>query len=235
MAQLFNNLVSVMQSVPAVLIYLIAAVWLGLESAGIGVPIEPMLLFIGSLAAHGGTANSAPLVNPVLAVVATALGCLVFATVAYTIGKRVGTAAITHVGHYVGLNQQRADHVELWLRHRGAVGVFIARETPMVRTFGSYIMGAADIPFPVFALGTALGSLLYCGIFVTLGAVLGYERPLQALDAIGWRGVAIVVAVVVVYAVLHRLWSRFSLHRIAEHFRLHHPQSQTAAATVAHP
>ena len=231
MEQLFTNLVSTIQHVPGVVIYLIAALWLGLESAGIGVPIEPMLLLLGSLATHGATANSAPLVNPVLAVVSTTLGCLAFATLAYTIGKRVGTAAIAHVGRFIGLNPERAQHIELWLRHRGALGVFIARETPMVRTFGSYIMGAADVPLPTFALGTLLGSLLYCSVFVTIGAVLGYERPLQALDAIGVKGVLVVIGVVLVYAVLHHLWGRLTLRRITLHFRRHN--AQVAAGAVA--
>lgn len=223
MEQLFSNLVGVMQhNVPGPLIYAIAAIWLGLESAGIGVPIEPMLLFVGSLATSG------TLVNPWIATVTTALGCLAFATAAYFIGKRVGTGALARVGRFIGLNQQRADHIDLWLRHRGMVGVLIARETPMVRTFGSYIMGAADVPLPTFLLGTLAGSLLYCGVIIGVGAALGYERPLHALGAIGWKGFAVVAAVVVVYAVLHQFWGRLTLRRMKRHYARH----QAALATI---
>lgn len=230
MEEIFSNLVGVMQhDVPVPLIYLIAAVWLGLESAGIGVPIEPMLLFVGSLATH------ANVVNPWVATASTALGCVAFATGAYFVGKRVGTRAITRVGRFIGLNQQRADHIELWLRHRGAVGVFIARETPMVRTFGSYIMGAADVPLPKFLLGTLAGSLLYCGAIIGIGAALGYERPLRALDAIGWKGIAVVAAVIVVYAILHHFWGRLTLRRIQLHYARHHRASPAPTATEVAP
>lgn len=224
---LVSNLITLLGSVPVPLIYLLAAVWLGLESAGIGVPIEPMLLFVGSLAAQGT-------VNPILAVVATGLGCLAFATLAYGIGRREGTAAIARVGRFVGLNQTRADHIELWLRRRGALGVFIARETPLVRTYGSFIMGAADVPLPTFMLGTFAGALLYCGIFITLGDLLGanYRAPLHYLDQFGVRGVAIAAAVVLVAVILHHFWGRLTWRRLAAHFRRHHAAATVVPATI---
>lgn len=226
MEQLFTNLISVMHSVPVPVIYLIAAVWMGLESAGIGVPIEPMMLFLGSLSTKVG----GDIVNPVGAVAACTIGCVAFASLAYMIGKHEGTGAIARWGRFVGLNQQRADHFELWLRRKGGIGVFVARLTPMVRTFGSFVMGAAEIPPRTFVLGTVAGSALYCTIFVTIGALLGYERPLKALDAVGWRGVAVVLTVVILYIVLHRLWTYLTLRRIRQHYHLHHA---AVAATVA--
>ena len=41
MEQLFTQAISIMSAVPSPLVYLIAALWVGIESAGIGVPIEP--------------------------------------------------------------------------------------------------------------------------------------------------------------------------------------------------
>ncbi len=81
MTNLVNHLIQILGSVPALLVYLIAAVWMGLESAGIGVPIEPMMLFIGSLAA-----GTHPHIFLPLAILCAALGCLLFAFIAYTIG-----------------------------------------------------------------------------------------------------------------------------------------------------
>lgn len=227
MEQIFTQLIAVMSSVPLPLMYVIVALWVGVESAGIGVPIEPMMLFVGSLAAEGHA-------NAVLAIICTAVGCLAFAGLAYVIGKRTGTAAITRVGRYIGLNQTRADHIELWLRHRGAVGVLIARVTPMVRTFGSYIMGAADIPPATFALGTLAGSLVYCGIWIVVGNLLGdnYKAPLHYLDQIGAPGIAAVVGAILLYVVLHHIFGRFTLHRIAVHFRRHHAALAAAGATA---
>jgi membrane protein DedA with SNARE-associated domain len=224
-----NSIIAFMGQVPAPLIYVIAGVWLGLESAGIGLPIEPMLLFVGSLAAQGAQTG----INPLLAVLATCVGCLVFSSVAYWIGKRAGTTAISRVGRYVGLTQARADHIELWLRHRGFLGVLIVRETPMLRTYGSFVMGAADVPLPAFLLGTLTGALVYCGAFIALGAKLGenYRVPLRYLDQFGEPGIVALLIIAVVLLVLHHFWGRLSLRRLARHFHLHH-HLQHVPATV---
>lgn len=229
MEHIADSIIAFMGQVPAPLVYVIAGVWLGLESAGIGLPIEPMLLFLGSLAAQGTQTG----INPVLAVLATSAGCLVFSSIAYAIGKRAGTAAISRVGRYVGLTQARADHIELWLRHRGLLGVFVVRETPMLRTYGSFIMGAADVPLPTFALGTFLGALVYCGALIGLGAKLGenYRAPLRYLDQFGEQGIVVLLVVVAVLFVLHHFWGRISLRRLARHFHLHH-HAQHVPATV---
>ena len=230
MEQLFSNLIQVMSSVPLPLVFVIVAVWVGVESAGIGVPIEPMMLFAGSLAAQ----SKSPLVEVAIFIVGAALGCLIFAGMAYEIGKRVGTTAITKVGRFIGLNKTRADHIELWLRHRGGLGVFIARETPMVRTFGSYIMGAADIPPATFALSTLAGSLVYCGIWVVLGNILGanYAQALGYLGRIGTPGILIAVGVVLGVIVLHHFAGRFGFHRIKRHYLRHGPKPVAAPSAA---
>jgi membrane protein DedA with SNARE-associated domain len=219
MTNLVDHLIQILGSVPAFLVYVIAAVWIGLESAGIGVPIEPMMLFVGSLAA-----GVHPHVFLPLAILATTLGCLAFSWFAYVIGQRAGTKAITRVGRYVGLNQERADHIELWLRHRGGMGVFIARETPMVRTYGSFVMGAAEIPLRTFLAATFLGSLIYSAIFLILGEVLGadYKAPLNWLDSHVGTGAFVIVAIVVVaLLVLHHFWGQLARYRLARHYHHH--------------
>src|SRR5215467_11135222 len=115
MQQIVSQVIGQLSIVPPLLVYLIAAIWVGVESAGIGVPIELMLLFEGSLVARGR-------ISLPVAIVCTSLACLAFAGLAYVIGRRVGTQAIVRVARFVGLNQKRADHIELWMRHRGAVG-----------------------------------------------------------------------------------------------------------------
>jgi membrane protein DedA with SNARE-associated domain len=230
MTNLVDHLIAVLGSVPALFVYFIAAVWMGLESAGVGVPIEPMMLFVGSLAA-----GIHPHIFLPLAILCVTLGCLIFSFIAYMVGQRVGTVAITRIGRYVGLNQERADHIELWLRHRGGVGVFIARETPMVRTYGSFIMGAADIPIRTFLVGTFLGSLLYSAIFLILGDALGanYQAPLNWLDNhVGPGAFVIVIGIVAVLLVLHHFWGRFARYRLALHYH-HHIALQSRVTTPA--
>jgi membrane protein DedA with SNARE-associated domain len=233
MEQFIQHILGVMGAVPAFAVYGIIAVWVGLESSGIGVPIEPMMLFAGSLTTQAGSD-----ISLVLVIVAASLGCLLFSSAAYFIGDRLGTHAIARVGRFVGLTQARADHIELWLRHRGALGVFIARETPMVRTYGSFMMGAAQINLPTFLLGTAAGSMLYCGVVTVLGAALGknYVSAINFFEQFGTIGAITVVVVLVTVTVIHHFWGRLTLHRIALHFHRHHalhkpPTTETDVST----
>jgi membrane protein DedA with SNARE-associated domain len=216
-ANLATQLIAALNGIPVWAVYLFAAVWVGLESAGIGVPIEPVMLFVGSLAAQGH-------VNLALGILTTSLGCLAFASLAYLVGLRFGTPLITRFGRFVGLSPARADHIELWLRHRGALGIFLLRVTPVVRTFGSYVAGVADIRFPLFAASTFVGSLVYCGAWIAVGNVLGadYRKPLEYLDRLDGRGVAIVLGLIVLGIVLHHFWGRIALWRLAIHFHRHH-------------
>jgi membrane protein DedA with SNARE-associated domain len=219
MEQFIQHILQVMETVPALVVYGIIAVWVGLESSGIGVPIEPLMLFAGSLTTQAGS-----VINLILVIVAASVGCLLFSSAAYYIGDRAGTPAIARVGRFVGLTQARADHIELWLRHRGALGVFIARETPMVRTYGSFMMGAARINLPTFLLGTAAGSLLYCGIVTIIGAALGknYVSAIEYFQQFGTIGAIVVVVVLLTILVVHHFWGRLTLYRIALHFHRHH-------------
>lgn len=225
MANLATQLIASMNGIPAVAIYLLAAAWVGLESAGIGVPIEPVMLFVGSLAAAGH-------VNVVVSILAMGVGCVAFGSAAYLIGRRFGAETITRFGRFVGLTPARADHIELWLRHRGAPGVILLRVTPFVRTFGSFIAGVSDIQYPLFALGSLLGSLAYCASWVIVGDLLGknYRAPLEYLDRLDGRGVAVVVAVIVVVVVLHHFWGRIAMWRLAIHFHRHHQKEHAQVA-----
>lgn len=218
MAQPLTTLLQTLGSLPAPLIYVLVAVWVGMESAGIGVPIEPVMLFAGSIAAQP--------THPILAVVAiaaTVLGCALFASLAYDVGNHVGTQAIARVGHVIGLTEARADHIEFWLRQRGFLGIVIARVTPVVRTFGSYVMGAADIPYPQFIIGTVVGSTIYCGFWIILGSLLGqnYEHALQVFGQ--YQNYLFVLAAVVAigYVVIHHVWGERAMRRMAMSWERH--------------
>jgi membrane protein DedA with SNARE-associated domain len=226
--QLASQVIAALSSVPPVLIYLIAAIWVGIESDGIGVPVEPVMLFVGSLA-------SRQVVSLPLSIVTSAVGCLTFGTLMYVVGRRYGQAVITRIGRFVGLTPARAEHLELWLRHRGLLGVTVLRMTPLVRSFSCLICGTADIAPAKFAVGTFVGSAIYCGVWITVGNILGkdYVAPLHFLDQLGFRGILIAVGIVVVLFVGHRLLGSLVMRRMARHFHLHHHKEHAAGPLPA--
>lgn len=235
MEQLANGLIAAMGGVPAGLIYVLVAAWVGLNSAGMNVPTEPVMLFVGSLATsteNTGAVHSAR-INIWLAIFVTAIGSLLFGLLAFALGKRYGNAVIGRVGRFVGLPSTRADHIELWLRHRGLLGITLSRLVPLVRSFSAFISGMAEIPMRTFLLGTFIGSAIYCGIWLGLGAWMGHEYVdvFRALDRLGWYGVALAVVVIVAIWVIHRYGRHLALRQLAAHFHLFHHLRHKQPAT----
>jgi membrane protein DedA with SNARE-associated domain len=226
--QIVTQVIGALATVPMALIYVIAAAWVGVESDGIGVPVEPVMLFVGSLAATGH-------INLPIAILATGLGCVVLGTVSYVLGRRYGPKVVNRVGRFVGLKPARADHLELWLRHRGLLGIILLRMTPLLRSFSSFICGTAEISPANFAIGTFIGSAVYSGAWIVLGNVLGenYRAPLHFLDQLGPRGILIAAGVVLVLFVLHRLAGRLAFLRMALHFHRHHQREHASGPPLA--
>ncbi|HEV2235254.1 MAG TPA: DedA family protein [Ktedonobacterales bacterium] len=218
MEQLATQVIGALATVPVALIYVIAAIWVGIESDGIGVPVEPVMLFVGSLAAAGH-------ISLPIAVLATGVGCVLLGTISFMLGRRFGPEVVKRVGRFVGLTPARADHLELWLRHRGLLGIILLRMTPLLRSFSSFICGTAEIAPVNFIIGTFVGSAVYSGIWIVLGNVLGdnYKAPLHFLDQLGPKGLLIPLGIIVVLFVAHRLAGRFAFLRMALHFHRHHP------------
>ena len=228
MEQIATHVIGALATVPVALIYVIAAAWVGVESDGIGLPVEPVMLFVGSLAAAGH-------VNVPFAILATGLGCAALGTISFVLGRRYGSKLVSRVGHFVGLTPARADHLELWLRHRGLLGIILLRMTPLVRSFSSFICGTADISPASFALGTFVGSAVYSGAWIVLGFFLGedYRAPLHFLDQLGPRGILIALGVVLVLFLLHRLAGRFAFLRLALHFHRRHQRQHPSGPPLA--
>jgi membrane protein DedA with SNARE-associated domain len=236
MDALVSQLVQFVHGVPAdsfFVVYLIVVVWLAIESLGIGVPEESILLLLGATVS---LRQIDPVQGLTLAIGAAALGTILGALGGYSIGRRAGPA-IVRVGRFVGLSQPRADRMELWLRQRGAVGVFAARLVPMMRGLSPYVIGASQERLSSFLLGTIAGALTFTGPWVVLGFALGahYTDALGFLDRFGLLGLAGVVALVGVVWSLHYLWMRFVWGHLAAHFDRHRsvmPAAQSLHAGV---
>lgn len=193
--------------VPSPMIDLFVFIWLAAESCGIPLPNELVLLLAGSIAAQ----RSDPVGLIELAVVAT-LGSLVGATAAYIIGARGGRALILRLGHYVGLNANRLDMVENWFTRSGAFAIALARITPFVRTVSSFPAGILRMPPRSFYTATALGSLVWCAVLVSVGYLLGvhYMIAVNLIEEYTLPAILVMVALVAGYVWLHRRLSRLT-------------------------
>ncbi len=88
------------------------------------------------------------------------LGANIGTAVGFAIARRVGQPVV-----YRWLKGERWRRLEIWVRRRGFIAVFIGRLTPLV-PYGpfSYVVGISPMPFRASALATLVGSAP--GIFV---------------------------------------------------------------------
>lgn len=190
---------------PAPLIDLFVFVWLAAESCGVPLPNELVLLLAGSLAAQ----RADPVGAVILTLIATT-GSLVGASAAYAIGARGGRPLIMRLGRFVRLDERRLDSVEQWFARSGAVAIGISRITPFVRTISSFPAGILRMPLRVFYGATALGSLLWCAVLVTVGYLLGanYMIAVHLIQQYTIPAIIVLVALVVSYFWLHQRLAR---------------------------
>jgi membrane protein DedA with SNARE-associated domain len=231
-SQYVTSALDYLHSAPPWAVYGIVFLWMLIEGIGIGVPIEPVLLFVGAFAVRSDAIETALMFG--LGAGIALLGTLVGASIGYAIGRGAGRH-LPQVGKYIGLTQERIDHMELWLRRRGFMGVFIARIVPLLRGFSPYVIGASRLAVPVFIAGTLAGAIIYETIWTGLGVYLGdnYQAAFGYLDQFGYQGAAILVLVILLYFVLHYLWAHITFGRLVSHWRRHSQTPATQPSSAA--
>ncbi|HLZ21948.1 MAG TPA: DedA family protein [Ktedonobacterales bacterium] len=195
-----TQLVATLGHIPPIAVYLFVFTWLALESCGLPLPNELVLLLVGSL-----TASIHPGLSPIPLVVVATLGSLLGASAAYAIGLRGGRAAVLRLGRRIRLDEKRLDSVEAWFARTGSFAIFISRITPFVRTVASFPAGMLRLPRRSFVVATVAGSLIWCTLMVTLGHILGanYDHALKLIEEYTVPAILVLAAVVAGYFWLH--------------------------------
>lgn len=195
-----TQLVAMLAQIPPIAVYLFVLVWLAVESCGVPLPNELVLLLAGSLAA-----GSRAMLSPVLLIIFAVGGSLIGASAAYTIGLRGGRTAVLRLGRRVRLDERRIDSVEAWFARTGTFAILITRITPFVRTIASFPAGMLRLPWRSFLLATFAGSLVWCCLMVGLGTALGanYGVALKLIEQYTVPAIVVLLAVVAGYFWLH--------------------------------
>lgn len=70
-----------------------------------------------------------------------------------------------------------------WVRRKGAVGVFVAKLLPMIRTLVSIPAGVLKMPLGKYVVSSTLGIFIWNLVFVGAGYILG-DKVFELLGAI---------------------------------------------------
>jgi membrane protein DedA with SNARE-associated domain len=178
------------------LAYLVIGALVGLESSGIPLPGETAL-FAGSLLAHSGDLEIAP----VIAVAAAA--AIIGDNLGYLLGRKLGRRFLERPGRFERHRRTALERGERFFDAHGAKAVFLGRWVTGLRVWASWLAGMTHLPWRKFLLWNALGGIAWA---ITIG-LAGYFAGHAAEQLVKTVGVGAAIAVVVLgvaaYVFLH--------------------------------
>jgi membrane protein DedA with SNARE-associated domain len=188
--------------------YGVAAVFviLTLESFGVPLPGESLLLVAAVLAGRGEIAFSSLFF-------AAWAGAVVGDNIGYLIGRFLGRNLLLRFGKKIGLNDERLRKVEEVFARYGPLTVGFARFVNVLRQLNGIVAGALQMDWRRFLIFNALGGALWVLVWTAAGYYLGsHGSEIAALaHKVGFAGaIAVVVALIAIlaYKYRHRIFAK---------------------------
>jgi membrane protein DedA with SNARE-associated domain len=145
-----------LQTLPAIVVYLIVTLVIGVESMGIPVPGE-ITLITASLMAIGGVTN------PWFVAIAASIGAIGGDSLGYLFGRRGGRGLLERFGrrfpkHFGPAHLARAERMfQRW----GVWAVFFGRFVALLRILAGPLAGALRVPYRKFLVANAAGGIVW--------------------------------------------------------------------------
>jgi membrane protein DedA with SNARE-associated domain/membrane-associated phospholipid phosphatase len=184
--------------------YAIVFVFVAIESLGIPLPGETVLVTAGALAALGHLS-----IWWVIAIAAA--GGITGDAAGYWIGRLGGLPLLKRYGRLVHFDEVKLARVRSFFNRHGPKTVFLGRFIALLRTWAALLAGTAEMSYGVFTLYNVMGGITWAALFGTLGYVFGQSLPLLE-RYIGQASLAVVLLIALV-VVLTFAWRWFNDNR----------------------
>lgn len=148
-----------LETIPAVSVYLLVGLVIGLESLGIPLPGEIVLVSSALLASQHGD------IDPVVLGVCAITGAIVGDSIGYAIGRRGGKPLLEKLGRrfpkhfgpeHVALAERSFEKWGMW-------AVFFGRFVALLRIFAGPLAGVLRMPYWKFLIANVFGGILWAG------------------------------------------------------------------------
>jgi membrane protein DedA with SNARE-associated domain len=145
--------------------YLAIFFGVALESAGVPLPGETVLIVAGVLVHRGVLDFGSALFSGIL-------GAVVGDQIGYWAGRLGGRPFALRWGRYAFITPERLGHAEAFFARHGGSAVFLCRFVTGLRVFGALVAGTSRMPWVRFALYNVLGGIVWATAAVSLGYFL---------------------------------------------------------------
>ena len=202
-----------LQSLPPLVVYLAVGLVVGIESFGVPLPGEIVLVSAALLSSRHELD-----VSPAWIGLAAITGAIIGDTIGYAIGHRYGRSLFDWAGrkmprHFGPKHVAAAERLfDRW----GVYAVFFGRFIALLRIFAGPLAGALRMPYRKFLPANVLGAIAWAG--GTTAAVYGLGRIAETwLSRFSYAGlIAAVLAAVVIGGLVKWRTKRFIEQQVAE-------------------
>lgn len=147
--------------------YLAIGIVIGLESMGLPLPGETMLILAAAYA------SKSPGLNIWVVGAVGAVGAIIGDNCGYWIGNRFGYPLLRRFGYRLGLSDRRVKLGQYLFAQFGPWVVFLGRFVALLRILAAFLAGVNRMNWPLFLAANAAGGVLWAAIFAFGGYHLG--------------------------------------------------------------
>ncbi|MBG0856925.1 DedA family protein [Streptomyces spinoverrucosus] len=179
-----------LETVPAVAIYALVGVVIGLESLGIPLPGEIILVSSALLASQHGD------IDPFVLGACASAGAIIGDSIGYAIGRKGGRPLLAWLGkkfpkHFSEAHIATAERAfEKW----GMWAVFFGRFVALLRIFAGPLAGVLRMPYWKFLIANVFGGILWAGGTTAVIYYVGVVAEAW-LKRFSWVGLILAVAI----------------------------------------
>jgi membrane protein DedA with SNARE-associated domain len=170
--------------------YFAVALFVGIESLGVPLPGETMLITASAFAA---ATHRLSIVGVIAAAIA---GAVVGDNIGFGIGWFGGYPLLRRFGKYVRLDEPKLKVGRYIFMRQGAKVVFFGRFVSVLRTYAAFLAGTNRMHWSRFLIANALGGIVWAtlygvGSYKLAGAITKLSTPFE----IGFAALAVVVII----------------------------------------
>ena len=183
--------------------YLIVFLGVGIESMGVPVPGETVLVIGAAIAGQGRLS--------VAGVAACGLaGAVTGDNIGYWVGRRWGRRLTTWPGVRRIYDERRLAVADRFFARRGWLAVFFGRFVALLRIFAGPLAGMHHMSWPHFFAANAAGGVIWVAAVTTVGVLVGSNlgRAVSIVSRAGYGGLALALVIGALLLVRHRLHVR---------------------------
>ena len=174
--------------------YLAVFVFVGVESIGLPVPGETMLV---TAAIYAGTTGR---LSIFWVIVASAAGAIVGDNIGYLIGRTGGYRLLRRYGRYIRLEEDRLRLGQYLFHKHGPKVVFFGRFISVLRIFAAFLAGVNRMHWRLFLIFNAAGGIIWSTLYGVGAYRLGQQllRLSGRIDLVlAIIGVGVIIAAIV--------------------------------------